>query len=98
MPCRPEVLKDDIGEIEFEIHFQFSLYGWDNRRNQSGGGRMARRTQGEKRRQRCVQATQTEWDAICEDADAEGLSISEYVVRVLLDWRELKGSMRPGAG
>ena len=59
---------------------------------------MAIRVQGEKRRQRCVQATQTEWDAIREDADAEGLSISEYVVRVLLDWRDLKGSMRPGAG
>ncbi len=59
---------------------------------------MARRTRGEKRRQRCVLATETEWDAIREDADAEGLSISEYVVRVLLDWGELKGSMRPGAG
>ncbi len=59
---------------------------------------MARRTRGEKRRQRCVLATETEWDTIREDADAEGLSISEYVVRVLLDWRELKGSMRPGAG
>ena len=59
---------------------------------------MARRTQGEKRKQRSVQATETEWDAIREDADAERLSISEYVVRVLLDWRDLKGSMRPGAG
>ena len=59
---------------------------------------MARRIRGEKRRQRCVLATETVWDAIREDADAEGLSISEYVVRVLLDWRDLKGSMRPGAG
>ena len=59
---------------------------------------MAIRAQGEKRRQRCVLATETEWDAIREDADAERLSVSEYVVRVLLEWRDLKGSMRPGAG
>ena len=59
---------------------------------------MAIRPQGEKRRQRSVLATDSEWAVICEDADAERLSISDYVVRVLLDWRELKGSMGAGSG
>ena len=57
---------------------------------------MARRPLGEKRKARCVMATDTEWAMIREDAEAERLSVSDHVVRVLLDWRELKGS--PGAG
>ncbi len=59
---------------------------------------MAIRPQGEKRRRRSVMATDTEWEVICEDAEAERLSISDYVVRVLLDWRELKGSTGAGSG
>ena len=59
---------------------------------------MAIRPRGEKRRQRCVLATDTEWTMIGEDAEAEGLSVSEYIVRVLLDWRETVGSMHAGGG
>ena len=59
---------------------------------------MARRPVGEKRKQRCVMATDAEWAVICEDAEAERLSISDYVVRALLDWREMKGSMGAGSG
>ena len=59
---------------------------------------MAIRPRGEKRRQRCVMATDTEWTMICEVAEAEGLSVSEYIVRVLLDWRELAGSIGAGRG
>ena len=59
---------------------------------------MAIRPRGEKRRQRCVLATDTEWTMIGEAAEAEGLSVSEYIVRVLLDWREAVGSMRAGSG
>ena len=59
---------------------------------------MARRPVGEKRKERCVMATDLEWAMVKEDADAEGLQISDYVMRVLLDWRELKASMGPGAG
>ncbi|MCY4590848.1 MAG: hypothetical protein OXE86_09875 [Alphaproteobacteria bacterium] len=46
---------------------------------------MAIRPQGEKRRQRNVLATDSEWAVIREDADAERLSVSDNVVRVLLD-------------
>ena len=59
---------------------------------------MARRPVGEKRKARCVMATDTEWAMIREDADAEELSVADYVVRVLLDWRDLKGSMGTGSG
>ena len=59
---------------------------------------MAIRPVGEKRKERCVMATDTEWAVIHEDADAERLSVSDHVVRVLLDWRELKGSMGAGSG
>ena len=59
---------------------------------------MARRPVGEKRKGRCVMATDTEWAVIREDADAEQLSVSDYVVRALLDWRELKDSMGVGSG
>ena len=59
---------------------------------------MAGRPVGEKRKARCVMATDAEWAVIHEDAGAERLSVSEYVVRVLLDWRELKGSMGAGSG
>lgn len=59
---------------------------------------MAGRPAGEKRKARCLMATDAEWAVIHEDAGAERLSVSEYVVRVLLDWRELKGSMGAGSG
>jgi len=59
---------------------------------------MAIRPQGEKRRQRCVLATDTEWTMIGEDAEAEGLSVSEYIVRAVLEWRETVGAMRAGSG
>ena len=55
---------------------------------------MAIRPRGEKRRQRCVMATDSEWTMIGEDAEAEGLSVSEYIVRVLLDWREMVSGSR----
>ncbi len=59
---------------------------------------MAIRPRGEKRRRRCVLATDAEWALIREDAEAERLSVSDYVVRALLDWRELKGSIDAGSG
>ena len=59
---------------------------------------MPARPVGEKRKSRCVMATDAEWAVIHEDAKAERLSVSEYIVRVLLDWRELKGSMGAGSG
>lgn len=59
---------------------------------------MAGRPVGEKRKARCVMATDAEWGMIHEDAKAERLSVSEYVVRVLLDWRNLKGSTGAGSG
>lgn len=58
---------------------------------------MAIRPRGEKRRQRCVMATDSEWTVIGEDAEAEGLSVSEYIVRALLEWRETVGAMRVGS-
>ena len=45
---------------------------------------MAGRPRGEKRRARCVMATDSEWQRIGEGAAADGLSISDHVVRVLL--------------
>ena len=57
---------------------------------------MAVRPRGEKRRQRCVMATDSEWTVIGEDAEAEGLSVSEYIVRTLLEWRETVAAMRVG--
>ncbi|MCY4608624.1 MAG: hypothetical protein OXD40_08515 [bacterium] len=45
---------------------------------------MAGRPKGEKRRARCVMATDSEWQRIGERAAADGLSISDHVVRSLL--------------
>ena len=45
---------------------------------------MAGRPKGEKRRARSVMATDSEWQRIGERAAADGLSISDHVVRVLL--------------
>ena len=45
---------------------------------------MARRPTGEKRKARCVMATESEWQRIREGAAAAGLSISDHVMRVLL--------------
>lgn len=45
---------------------------------------MAGRPTGEKRKARCVMATDSEWQRIREAAAAAGLSISEYVLRLLL--------------
>ena len=45
---------------------------------------MAGRPTGEKRRARCVMATDSEWQRIREGAAAARLSISDHVVRVLL--------------
>ena len=45
---------------------------------------MAGRPKGEKRRARSVMATDSEWQRIGEGAAADGLSISDHVVRVLL--------------
>ncbi len=45
---------------------------------------MAGRSTGEKRRARCVMATDSEWQRIREAAAAAGLSISDYVLWVLL--------------
>ena len=45
---------------------------------------MAGRMTGEKRRARSVMATDSEWQRIREAAAAAGLSISDYVLRVLL--------------
>lgn len=59
---------------------------------------MARRPVGEKRKARCVMATDTEWAMVQEDAEAEQLSVSEYIVQALLDWRELRASMSAGRG
>ncbi|MDE0047322.1 MAG: hypothetical protein OXU19_15930 [bacterium] len=44
---------------------------------------MARRPTGPKRRARCVMATDSEWQRLREAAAAAGLSISDYVLRVL---------------
>lgn len=53
---------------------------------------MAVRPKGEKRKRRCVMATDSEWALIRQRADAEGLTISEYTVRALLAGREPEGS------
>jgi len=45
---------------------------------------MAVRPPGEKRRQRGVMATDAEWAAIRAQAEAAGLSISDYIMRVLV--------------
>ncbi len=45
---------------------------------------MARRPTVPKRRARCVMATDSEWQRIREAAAAAGLSISDYVLRILL--------------
>ncbi len=45
---------------------------------------MAGRPRGEKRRARSVMATDSEWQRIGERAAADGLSISDHVVRTLL--------------
>ncbi len=45
---------------------------------------MARRPTGEKRKARCVMATDSQWQRIREAAAAAGLSISDHVMRVLL--------------
>ncbi len=45
---------------------------------------MAGRPPGEKRKARCVMATDSEWQRIREGAAAARLSISDHVVRVLL--------------
>ena len=45
---------------------------------------MAGRPPGEKRKARCVMATDSEWQRIRESAAAARLSISDHVVRVLL--------------
>ncbi len=45
---------------------------------------MAGRPRGEKRRARCVMATDSEWQRIGQSAAADGLSISDHVVRTLL--------------
>ena len=45
---------------------------------------MAGRPPGEKRRARCVMATDSEWQRIREGAASARLSISDHVVRVLL--------------
>ena len=45
---------------------------------------MAGRPPGEKRKARCVMATDSEWQRIREAATADHLSISEHVLRVLL--------------
>ena len=42
---------------------------------------MAARPSGERRRRRCVMATDAEWACIREAAEAAGLSVSEHVVR-----------------
>ena len=46
---------------------------------------MAARQKGEKRKQRWVGATDAEWTEICEGAQAEGLSNSDYVIQCCLD-------------
>ena len=46
---------------------------------------MAARQKGEKRKQRWVGATDAEWSEISEDAQAAGLSNSDYVIRRCLD-------------
>ena len=51
-----------------------------------GAGRLvAARQKGEKRKQRWVGATDAEWTEISEDAQAAGLSNSDYVIRCCLD-------------
>ena len=45
---------------------------------------MAGRPPGEKRKARCVMATDSEWQRVREGAAAARLSISDHVVRVLL--------------
>ena len=45
---------------------------------------MAVRPSGEKRRQRGIMATDAEWAAIRAQAEAAGLSISDYIMRVLV--------------
>lgn len=45
---------------------------------------MAGRPKGEKRKARCVMATDSEWQRIREAAVAARLSISDHVLRVLL--------------
>ena len=45
---------------------------------------MAGRPKGEKRKARCVMATDSEWQRIREGAEAARLSISDHVLRVLL--------------
>ena len=40
---------------------------------------------GEKRRRRCVMATDTEWTVMREKAAADGMSCSEFIVRRCLD-------------
>ena len=45
---------------------------------------MAGRPPGEKRKARCVMATDSEWQRIRDGAAAARLSISDHVVRVLL--------------
>ncbi len=46
---------------------------------------MAARQKGEKRKQRWLGATDAEWTEICEGAQAEGLSNSDYVIQCCLD-------------
>jgi len=45
---------------------------------------MAVRPSGEKRRQRGIMATDAEWAVIRAQAEAAGLSISDYIMRVLV--------------
>ena len=45
---------------------------------------MAGRPPGEKRKRRCVMATDSEWQRIREGAAAARLSISDHIVRALL--------------
>ena len=45
---------------------------------------MAGRPKGEKRKPRCLMATDSDWQRIGEDAAADRLSISDHVLRVLL--------------
>ena len=49
---------------------------------------MAIRPKGEKRKGRLVRATDAEWALVRGDAEAAGLKISEYVMRILLAPKE----------
>ena len=57
---------------------------------------MAVRPGGEKRKQRGVMATDSEWARVGREADAAGCSRSELLMRRCLDWQEPAASIDHG--